>query len=104
MSPDGKAVEAEAAHHLALDPASAAVLDQLLGDRPEQRLPGDGAPQGPVLEAAAEGPAEQRIVTECPVEIAEVIVDPEAEPQPGNAGCQRFLTRFPKRAGARTLQ
>src|SRR5690349_18216054 len=57
-----------------------------------------------MLEAAAQSLAEQRIVPEGPVEIGEVVVDPQTEPQTLDAFGQRVFAGFHEPTVAGTLE
>ena len=71
-------------------------LDQLLDDRPGERLPRPGAAPRPRPGAAADQRAEQRVAAEAAEELAEVVVDPEREAHP--------LRRLERAAAARPAQ
>src|SRR6185437_7653827 len=73
------AAAAVAKHQPPLDARRALGLDELLGDRPGQRLERLGPPQRPDPWAAPDHRAEQRVAFERAVEVPEVVVDPQRE-------------------------
>ena len=57
-------------------------LDQLLGDRPGERLPRPRAAAGPQPGALAQRRPQQRVALELLEELREVVIDAEGEPHP----------------------
>ena len=74
-----RAAAAEPADEPALDLERPLELDQLLGDRPRQRLPRVGAAVDPHVRARAHRDADHRVVGEALVERPQVVVDPGGE-------------------------
>ena len=90
-----------AAHDPPLDPGGARVLDQLLADRPGQRLerlrPARRAQPG----RAAHERADQRVGAEAAVERREVVVDAEREAHPRERDLAGAARARPRRRSAR---
>src|SRR5207244_7222801 len=67
---------------VALDADRPLRLDQLLGDRPRQRLEGLGAADGPDPRLAPDHRAEQGVAAEGALEREDVVIHPEREAHP----------------------
>ena len=78
------------ADHPPLNLAGVPGLDQLLGDRPRECLPGPGAASGPKPRAAAQGRPQDRVTLEHGEELGEVVVDPGGEPHPLDRELERL--------------
>lgn len=63
----------------ALDQRRSLRLDQLLDDRPGERLPGPGRTPRPPVRTAAQDRPKQRVAAKASVELGEVVVDGERE-------------------------
>jgi len=74
-----RAPPAEAEHDAPLDRDGAREVDELLGDRPRERLERVGAAADPQPRPGAHGHADQRVAPEAVVEGPQVVVDPEGE-------------------------
>jgi len=76
------AAPAELRDHPPLDRDRPLELDQLLGDRGRERLPGERRPADPQPRHGADGLADDGVVAERLVERAQVVVDAGGEPEP----------------------